>query len=121
MKVHSKHFLALVTHAKATVEVVTPAEVKEMYRAKKNVILIDVREQDEWKLGHDPRAIHLSKGVIERDIEKIIPDLSTKIILHCSGGFRSILAAANLQKMGYRNVLSLENGAWQALSTHTKE
>jgi rhodanese-related sulfurtransferase len=76
-------------------------------------ILVDVREESEWQKGHAAGAVHLSKGVIERDVETKIPDHDAKLVLYCGGGFRSALAADNLQKMGYKNVISLDGG-WRA-------
>jgi rhodanese-related sulfurtransferase len=75
---------------------------------------VDVREESEYKAGHVKGAVHLSKGVIERDVERLYPDTSTQMVLYCGGGYRSALAADNLQKMGYRNVISLDGG-WRAL------
>ena len=75
-----------------------------------NFELIDVREDSEWEQGDLPKAMHLSKGVIERDIEKVIPDQNRRLVLYCGGGFRSALAADNIQKMGYRNVISMDGG-----------
>ena len=77
---------------------------------------MDVREDHEWEAAHAVGAIHLSKGVIERDIEKTFPDKSTKLVLYCGGGYRSALATDNLQKMGYTNVISLDGG-WRAIET----
>src|SRR6267378_1123028 len=84
--------------------------------ASEKAKLIDVRENNEWQAGHARGAQHLGKGVIERDIEQSVPDKKTELILYCGGGFRSALAADNLQKMGYTNVASMAGGwrAWQA-------
>jgi rhodanese-related sulfurtransferase len=93
-----------------------PGFEKRMFMKKKRLDrgdrfhLVDVREESEWNAGHLPRAIHLSKGIIEKDIEKEIPDKSTETILYCGGAFRSALAADNLQKMGYNNVISMDGG-----------
>lgn len=106
MKTHSPQFLALVESYKKDVPEITPEELS-LYP---NHQRIDVREKDEWAQGAIPHAIHLSKGVIERDIEAIIPDCHTPLILYCSGGFRSVLAAYHLKKMGYKEVLSLKGG-----------
>lgn len=111
MKKHSPQFLALVTQTKKQVHEITPAELKKKLEQRECFHLIDVREESEWASGHLPTAIHLSKGVIERDIEKIIPDPQTSIVLYCSGGFRAALAAENLQRMGYGNVVSLQGGS----------
>ena len=75
-----------------------------------SILLIDVREESEFAAGHIPGAIHVSKGVIERDIETVVPDLNTEILLYCGGGFRSALSADNLQRMGYQNVVSVDGG-----------
>ena len=83
---------------------------KKKIDAGEKLILIDTREDAEWARGHIPGAIHLSKGIIERDIEKTIPDKDATIVLYCGGGFRSALAADNVQKMGYRNVISMDGG-----------
>lgn len=110
MKQHSKGFLALVIEAKKRIREITPQKLKEKIDHHEPMQLVDVREFNEWETGCISTAIHLSKGVIERDIEKKIPDLNTQVIIYCSGGFRSALAADNLQKMGYANVSSLETG-----------
>ncbi len=108
---HNPGFLALVDEAKSRVKQVDIAQYRKMPRD--HHVLIDVREDREWAEGHAAGAIHLSKGVIERDIESEIPDKSTTMVLYCGGGFRSALTAAELQKMGYNNVISLDGG-WRA-------
>jgi rhodanese-related sulfurtransferase len=85
-------------------------ETKKKMDAGEKMIIVDVREDNEWASGHIPGAVHLGKGVIERDIEKAIPDKEVPLVLYCGGGFRSALAADNLQKMGYRNVISMDGG-----------
>lgn len=111
MKQHSKGFLTLVTEAKKQIKEITPEDLKEKIDHHESIDLIDVREMYEWETGYIPTAIHLSKGIIERDIEKKIPpNMNPQIIVYCSGGFRSALVASNLQKMGYTNVFSLETG-----------
>lgn len=110
MKQHSPAFLQLVADAKTRVRETTPPEVKRRLDAGEKFFLIDVREESEFARGRLPGAIHLSKGVIERDIERAIPDRDAPIVLYCGGGFRSALAADNLQKMGYTNVLSMDGG-----------
>jgi rhodanese-related sulfurtransferase len=110
-KAHNPGFLALVNEAKSRIKQVDIAEYQKMPRD--GHVLIDVREDREWADGHAAGAIHLSKGVIERDIESEIPDKSTTMVLYCGGGYRSALTAAELQKMGYTNVISLEGG-WRA-------
>ena len=110
---HSPAFLKLVEDSKSRVRQTDIAEVKRRLDAGDKFHLVDVREDSEWARGRLPRALHLSKGVIERDIEKAIPDKSRPIVLYCGGGFRSALAADNLQKMGYTNVISMDGG-WRA-------
>lgn len=110
MKHHAKRFLEIVTDAKSRITETTVARVRKMQENREAFILVDVREESEWRLGHLPNAIHLSKGVIERDIEKTIPDHQSRLVLYCGGGFRSALAADNLQKMGYNNVVSMDGG-----------
>ncbi len=110
-KSHNPGFLALVNQAKAHVKEVDIAAYQRM--PPEGHILIDVREDREWADGHAAGAVHLSKGVIERDIESEIPDKSTTMVLYCGGGYRSALAAAQLQEMGYSNVISLDGG-WRA-------
>src|SRR5437899_495707 len=107
---HSPAFLKLVQVSKSRVRQTDIAEVKRRLDAGDKFHLVDVREDSEWARGRLPRALHLSKGVIERDIEKAIPDKSRPIVLYCGGGFRSALAADNLQKMGYTNVISMDGG-----------
>lgn len=111
MKEHSPGFLRLVSQAKKNIHEITPAQLKEKLDRHETLHLIDVREENEWASGHIPSAIHLSKGIIERDIEKNFPDLQTPIVTYCSGGFRCALVAESLQKMGYTNVSSLESGS----------
>ncbi|MBX9743523.1 MAG: hypothetical protein K2W99_08315 [Chthoniobacterales bacterium] len=111
MKKHSPHFLALVNQAKKQIHEITPVLLQEKLDRGEDFRLVDVREESEWSAGHIPTAIHLSKGIIERDIELIIPDLQTPIVLYCSGGFRAALAAENLQRMGYSNLFSLQRGS----------
>ena len=106
---HSPGFLALVRDAKSRVRQITIDEYLARDRGEP-AILVDTREDHEWALGHLPGAIHLSKGIIERDIEKAIPDRSTSIVCYCGGGYRSALVCDNLQKMGYTNVVSMDGG-----------
>jgi rhodanese-related sulfurtransferase len=113
-KHHSEQFLKLVEDAKTRVHEISIAEYRRMVRSGDAGQLIDVREDHEWAGSHAQGAIHLSKGIIERDIEKMFPDKSTKLVLYCGGGFRSALTADNIQKMGYTNVLSLDGG-WRAI------
>ena len=107
---HAPKFLALVNDAKKHVKETTVADVKRRLDAGEKLVLLDVREESEWGQGHLPGAVHLGKGIIERDIEQRVPDTSTKLILYCGGGFRSALSADNLQKMGYTNVESMDGG-----------
>jgi rhodanese-related sulfurtransferase len=111
---HNQGFLDLVNDSKSRVKQIDITGYQRMARDEKP-LLIDVREDGEWAAGHAAGALHLGKGIIERDIETKIPDKGTKMVLYCGGGFRSALAADNLQKMGYRNVISLDGGwrAWQ--------
>jgi len=107
---HPEGFLNLVKDAKKRIKEENFRETKKRLDASEKIILVDTREDSEWARGHIPGAIHLSKGIIERDIERAIPDKDAAIILYCGGGFRSALAADNLQKMGYRNVISMDGG-----------
>jgi rhodanese-related sulfurtransferase len=107
---HAAKFLALVNEAKKHVKQTNVTDVKSRMDSGEKFMLVDVREESEWARGHLPGAIHLGKGIIERDIEQRVPDPSAKVILYCGGGFRSALAADNLQKMGYLNVESMDGG-----------
>src|ERR1700733_14771560 len=107
---HAQGFLGLVTEAKTRIKEENFRETKKRPDAREKIILVDVREDSEWARGHVPGAIHLGRGVIERDIERTIPDKTTQIVLYCGGGFRSALAADNLRKMGYSNVISMDGG-----------
>jgi rhodanese-related sulfurtransferase len=107
---HSPGFLALVNDAKTRVRQLTIDEYRARVDRGEASILVDTREDNEWERGHLPGAIHLSKGIIERDIEKAVPDKDAPIVLYCGGGFRSALVGDNLQKMGYTNVISLDGG-----------
>ncbi|RMG41359.1 MAG: sulfurtransferase [Planctomycetota bacterium] len=109
-KQHSPRFLQIVQQAKQRIRECTVEDVHRWQQAGESFILIDVREESEFAAGRIPGATHLSKGVIERDIEKLVPDLDAKLVLYCGGGYRSALAADNLQKMGYRNVVSMDGG-----------
>jgi len=108
---HNQGFLDLVNDAKSRVKQVDVAGYQKMPR--EGHVLIDTREDSEWAAGHAAGAVHLSKGIIERDIETKIPDKSKTLVLYCGGGFRSALAADALQKMGYQDVISLDGG-WRA-------
>jgi rhodanese-related sulfurtransferase len=107
---HPPRFLKIVDDAKTRVRETNVNDVKKRMDRGDNFILVDVREESEYAKDHLPGAIHLGKGVIERDIEARVPDLNAEMILYCGGGFRSALAADNLQKMGYTNVISMDGG-----------
>ena len=107
---HAPGFLALVNDAKSRVKETNVAEVKKRMDAGEKLTLVDVREDNEWNQGHIRGAIHLGKGIIERDVEKAIPNKGQEIILYCGGGFRSALVADNLKKMGYKNPISMDGG-----------
>jgi len=109
-KNHAPGFLRLVDDAKARVRETDVQAVQARLARGEKFHLVDVREDSEWEKGHIPGAIHLSKGIIERDVEKTIPDPDAEIVLYCGGGFRSALAADALQRMGYRNVISMDGG-----------
>ena len=113
---HSQRFVDLVNDAKSRIRESTVDDVKQDNESGQEFVLADTREESEWVAGHAAGAIHLGKGIIERDIESAVPDTSKKIVLYCGGGYRSALAADALQKMGYSNVYSLAGGwrAWKA-------
>ena len=110
---HSQRFLDLVNDAKSRIRESTVDDVKQDNESGEEFVLADTREESEWAAGHAAGAIHLGKGIIERDIEGAVPDTSKKIVLYCGGGYRSALAADALQQMGYSNVYSLAGG-WRA-------
>ena len=110
MKQHSTRFLEYVNAAKKRINKLSPETLKNKLNQEESFFLIDVREDSEWLTGHILKAMHISKGVIERDIEKLIPDTDNELVLYCSGGFRSALVADSLQNMGYTKVLSLQSG-----------
>ena len=107
---HNEGFLKLVEDAKSRVKETNAQDVMKRIEKGEKLNLVDVREESEWAKGHLPGATHMGKGVIERDIEKAIPDKNAEIILYCGGGFRSALSADNLQKMGYKKVVSMDGG-----------
>ena len=107
---HPEGFLRLVKEAKTRIKEEDFRDIKKKLDAGEPMIVIDTREDNEWARGHIPNAVHLGKGVIERDIEKAIPDKDATLVLYCGGGYRSALAADNLQRMGYRNVISMDGG-----------
>jgi rhodanese-related sulfurtransferase len=120
---HSPEFLKLVDDAKTRIRQTNVQEVKKRIDAQEPFTLIDVREDGEWAKGHLPGALHLCKGIIERDIENAFPAKATPIVLYCGGGFRSALVADNLQKMGYTQVVSMDGGwrGWNAAGFPTVE
>lgn len=107
---HAPQFLKLVNESKKKIKETNVADVKRRGDAGEKFLLVDVREDNEWAKGHLPGAMHMGRGVIERDIEQLVPDPTAKVILYCGGGFRSALVAENLQKMGYHNVESMDGG-----------
>ena len=111
---HASRFLEIVNDAKSRIRENDVILVKGLLDEGRAFHLVDVREEGEWSAGHLPAAIHLGRGIIERDIEKMIPDLAAEIVLYCGGGYRSALAALSLQQMGYTNVWSMDGGmrAW---------
>ena len=115
---HQMEFLNLVNELKPYVKELNVENVKQMIDSGDDIQLIDVREDYEWQHGSLPNAVHLSKGVIERDIESLITDKQKSLVLYCSGGFRSIISAYNIQKMGYTNVTSMAGGLrnWMSAS-----
>jgi rhodanese-related sulfurtransferase len=111
---HSPGFLEIVKDAKSRIKETDVEGYKAMLARGEHPVLIDVREDREYAAGHVKGAVHLGKGVIERDIERLYPDKNTEMVLYCGGGYRSALAADNLRKMGYGNVISLDGG-WRTL------
>jgi rhodanese-related sulfurtransferase len=107
---HPPRFLKIVDDARSRIRETNVDEVKTRMDRGDKFLLIDVREESEFAKDHLPGSIHLGKGIIERDIEARVPDLNTEMVLYCGGGFRSALAADNLQKMGYTNVISMDGG-----------
>ncbi len=110
---HSTGFLQLVADAKTRIRELDVTETREHLDANPDARLIDVREDHEWQAGHAAGASHMGRGIIERDIEEAVPDKETELILYCGGGYRSALAADNLQRLGYTNVYSMDGG-WKA-------
>lgn len=107
---HHPGFLALVQEARTRVRTLSVDEFLERLRRGERFVLLDTREEHEWRQGHLPGAHHMSKGVIEREIEGAVPDRDTPVVCYCGGGYRSVLACDNLQRMGYTDVLSLDGG-----------
>ena len=120
---HTEGFLKLVNDVKTRVREISVAETQQRMRENEDAKLIDVREDNEWNAAHAAGAIHLGKGIIERDIERTVPEKDTELILYCGGGYRSALATDALQKMGYTNVWSMAGGwkAWIEQSTDYTE
>lgn len=109
----SPGFVALVNEAKPRVKHFGIEEFKQLAASREKFVLIDIREESEWAAGHAKGAIHIGRGILERDIETHVPDKNTKIVLYCGGGYRSVLSAESLGKMGYTDVISLDGG-WRA-------
>lgn len=107
---HSPRFLQLVDAVRINIRECTVQDIQRRIAAHESFLLFDVREESEYAAGHVPGAKSLGKGIIERDIESLVPDVDTEVVLYCGGGFRSALAADNLQKMGYSNVISVDGG-----------
>ena len=107
---HSPGFLRLVKEARPTVKEITIDEARERLAKNSQAVLLDVREDHEWERGHATQAVHLGKGILERDLEAKFPDANREIIMYCGGGYRSVLTAAAAQKLGFRNVYSLTGG-----------
>jgi rhodanese-related sulfurtransferase len=112
-KAHNPGFLALVNDAKSRIRQIDIEQYKQMVSSHQEHLLIDVREDSEWAAGHAAGAMHLGKGIIERDIETKVPRKDSTLVLYCGGGFRSALAADALRQMGYTNAISLDGG-WRA-------
>ncbi|EWH12170.1 rhodanese-related sulfurtransferase [Catenovulum agarivorans DS-2] len=107
---HSPEFLALVNDARSRIKEIDIETYLQMVASNQQLLLVDVREQDEWQKDHLPNAVYLGRGVIERDIETLYPNKDLKLVLYCGGGYRSALAADSLSKMGYKNVINLDGG-----------
>lgn len=120
---HTPGFLDIVKDSKKRIRETTPEEIRRRQERGERFYLVDVREDNEWERGRALGAIHLGKGVIERDVERTIPDPDAEVVLYCGGGYRSALAADALQKMGYRNVLSMDGGwkRWKELGYPTEQ
>ena len=107
---HAPGFLKLVNEARPRVKEITVADARERLARNPKAVLLDVREESEWLAGRAVQAVHLGKGVLERDLEKTVPELETEVIMYCGGGYRSVLTADAAQRMGYHNVFSLIGG-----------
>ncbi|HEY2931414.1 MAG TPA: rhodanese-like domain-containing protein [Acidobacteriota bacterium] len=119
---HSEGFLKIVNASKARIKQTNVDEVARRLEKGEKLVLIDVREDNEWEKGHARGAVHLGKGIIERDVESTFPDKNQELILYCGGGYRSALAADALQQMGYKNVISMDGGwkAWKGRNLPTE-
>jgi rhodanese-related sulfurtransferase len=115
---HSPGFLKMVNDAKSRVKEITIDQARERLKENPHAVLIDVREDTEWANGHAAEAIHLGKGILERDLERTLPDPNSELIMYCGGGFRSALTADAAQKMGYTNVTSLIGGYKALVAAH---
>jgi rhodanese-related sulfurtransferase len=120
---HSRGFLDIVMDSKKRVRETTPEEIRRRQERGERFYLVDVREDSEWERGRALGALHLGKGVIERDVERAIPDRDAEIVLYCGGGYRSALAADSLQRMGYTKVISMDGGwkRWKELGFPTEQ
>lgn len=107
---HSPGFLKLVNEAKKNITEISVADARAQLAANPKLVLLDVREDSEWLAGHAAEAVHLGKGILERDLEKLYPDAATEFIMYCGGGFRSAMTCDGAQKLGYKNVRSLIGG-----------
>jgi len=119
---HNPAFLQLVQEAKSKIRETTPDVVRHRQQAGEKFLFVDVREDHEWEAGHAAGAIHVGKGILERDIERLVPGRDTEIVLYCGGGYRSALAAEALQRMGYTSILSMDGGwkQWVAMGYPTQ-
>lgn len=115
---HSPGFLKLVTQERPYVKEIAVAQARERLAQNRAAVLIDVREDSEWEKDHAAEAIHLGKGILERDLEKTVPDFDREILMYCGGGYRSVLTASAAQKMGYRNVYSISGGYKAMVESH---
>jgi rhodanese-related sulfurtransferase len=120
---HGEGFLKITADAKKRVKEWDVPETKRRMDAGEKFLLVDVREDNEWERGHIPGAVHMGRGIIERDIEQAVPDRAATLVLYCGGGFRSALAADSLQRMGYTNVISMDGGwrGWNEAGFPTKK
>ena len=114
---HSSGFLAIVNEARPRVKELSVYEARTLLQTHPTAVLLDVREDHEWAKGHPIEAVHLGRGILERDIEQKIPDRDAEILIYCGGGYRSILAADSAQKMGYHHVYSVKGGYKELVST----